>query len=116
MDYGAIGEFMPDEVAGWCFSIADDGLYLFEAYSPAGEDLVIEDYCTSPETALNEMKADIVRVYENYDVDEHVDGWAQMRGTRGVPSTYRELLEDAEAIEKMLEELSIAVSQLELQA
>ncbi len=114
MSFSGFSEKMPDDILGWSFGIDDDGLYLFESYSPAGENLVIENTCSSPEKALNEIKADVVREYENFDVDEHVDLWAGSRGENGVPSTYRELVEDAFAIEKMLEDLAIAVSQINL--
>lgn len=33
-----------------------------------------------------------------FDVDEHVELWIENRGKNGVPSTARELIEDAEAI------------------
>lgn len=68
--------------------------------SPAGEDYWIE--CNDP----NEMTDIIKSEYENFDVDEHVEMWvdAKRSGTQGVPST-TELVEDAKAIQKMLEQL-----------
>lgn len=42
---------------------------------------------------------------EDFDVDEHVEMWLPSRGKGGCPSTARELVEDAEAIVEMIEEL-----------
>lgn len=114
MDYAKLSKLLPCEVNGWDFKINGDGSYSFHSHSPAGEDLWIEHECTSPETALNEIKADIAREYENFDVDEHVDLWAQVRGERGVPGTYEELVDDAHEIEKMLDELADMVATWEV--
>ena len=50
-----------------------------------------------------------------FDVDEHVEMWIEARrnGVRGVPSSIRELVEDAEDIDKMLEELADALAEVE---
>lgn len=52
---------------------------------------------------------------QDFDVDEHVEMWidARKRGVSGVPSTIRELLEDAEAIQKMLNDLVEALNKEE---
>ena len=46
-----------------------------------------------------------------FDVDEHIEMWieAKRSGTNGVPSA-RELVHDAEAIDKMLDELADALA------
>ena len=52
-----------------------------------------------------------VREYaDDFDVDEHVELWIEGRGKRGVPATARELVEDAEAIRDMLNELAVALT------
>ena len=48
-----------------------------------------------------------------FDVDEHVELWVNGRGKNGVPSRIRELVEDAEAIDKMLQELAAALAEVE---
>ena len=72
-------------------------------YSPAGEDFFfyIED---------NEhLGKQIFEHAENFDEDEHIEMWleAKKNGTSGVPSA-RELVHDAEDIQKMLDELAEA--------
>ena len=50
----------------------------------------------------------------DFDPDEHIEMWIEARknGVRGVPST-RELLHDAEDIDKMLQELASALREAE---
>lgn len=50
----------------------------------------------------------------NFDIDEHIELWieAKRNGVKGVPST-RELVYDAEAICKMLQELAAALAKEE---
>lgn len=75
-------------------------------YSPAGEDLWIE--CAKGESIIEAIESE----YNNFDVDEHVDLWAESRGKNGTPSSYRVLVEDAEAIEEMLKTLYNAVMEV----
>lgn len=73
-------------------------------YSPAGEDfsMVIDfDADNQVETFLK----DLWDQAENFDVDDHVELWVPKRGKGGCPSTIRELMEDAEAIQAMIKEL-----------
>ncbi len=44
---------------------------------------------------------------------QHVELWVEGRGKRGVPETFRELVEDAEAIQKMLDELAEALESVQ---
>lgn len=80
-----------------------------ENWSPAGEDL--------PETIFieeGETFAHAVRKWANsFDIDDHVELWAECRGTRGVPSSIRELLDDAEAIQEMFNDLAEALEDAE---
>lgn len=81
----------------------NDGRVEIQKYSPAGEDFCIcVDVENFPE-AVAEYAAD-------FNVDEHIEMWveAKKNGVGGVPST-RELVEDAEAIDKMLQELAAAL-------
>ena len=50
----------------------------------------------------------------NFDVDEHVYDNSFKRGKNGVPSTYRGLVEDAEAIKNMIHELASAIAKLRI--
>lgn len=85
----------------------DDGRVELEKYSPAGEDFTI---CLNVENfpeAVAEYAAD-------FDVDDHIEMWIEARrnGVCGVPST-RVLVTDAEAIDKMLQELADALAESE---
>lgn len=85
-------------------SYTGDGRVEIEKYSPAGEDFVI---CAD----VADFPKSVFEYAENFDVDEHIAMWieAKQNGTRSAPSTI-ELVRDAEEIEKMLQELSDALS------
>jgi hypothetical protein len=93
---------------GWAVSsYTDDGRVEIEKYSPAGEDFSI---CVGVENLPSE-----VREYAaGFDIDEHIEMWIEARknGVSGVPST-RELVKDAEDIDKMLQEIAAALSREE---
>ena len=84
-------------------SYTNDGRVELQKYSPAGEDFSIivevEDFTES------------VREYANdFDADEHAEMWVEARGkVNGVPESIRELIEDAEAIQEMLDGLADAL-------
>lgn len=79
----------------------------FEKYSPAGEDFI---FGVSGQNVVDEVH----EYYETFDTEDHVMGLmeAKKNGFGGVPSL-KELVEDADAIEKMLEELYDALSDVE---
>lgn len=95
------------ENLGWEVSDGlDDGSVELQKYSPAGEDFNI---CVNVENfpeAVAEYAAD-------FDPDEHIEMWIEARnnGVSGVPST-RELVQDAEDIDKMLQELASALAEV----
>ena len=81
-------------------SYTEDGRVEIGKYSPLGEDFsIIVEVENFPES---------VREYaNNFDVDEHAEMWINARGrVRGVPNSIRELIEDAEEIQEMLNELA----------
>ena len=76
------------------FSIEEIEYYVgINQYTPCGEDWwesiwfdgTDKDFIKGVETR-----------YENFDVDEEVELWIESRGRNGVPSSIRELVEDAE--------------------
>lgn len=89
---------------GWSVEIDDDGDICIENWSPAGEDLVF--YVNRDE----DFTEGVCRISECFDVDEHVEPLIEIRGTRGVPSSVRILVEDAYDIEKMLDDLAMHLS------
>ena len=82
------------EDCGWKVNVMDSEIEI-ENWSPAGEDLV--EYLRK-DLDIYEQFCDISL---NFDVDEHVEMWIELRGTRGVPSSISELVKDAEEIEDM---------------
>lgn len=80
-----------------------DGRVEIEKYSPAGEDFSI---CVDFEN----FPAAVARYSADFDPDEHIEMWIEARhnGTSGVPST-RELVQDADDIQNMLNELAEAL-------
>jgi len=93
---------------GWAVSsYTDDGRVELEKYSPAGEDFSI---CVGVES----LPADVREYAAGFDIDGHIEMWIEARknGVSGVPST-RELVHDAEDIDKMLQEIAAALSRAE---
>lgn len=99
------------EKLGWSINIdRNDGAWEFSQGSPAGEDFSFTAGGTDPESVIEDVKDYAC----HFDIDEHIEMWidARRNGVAGVPST-RELVTDAEAIDKMLQELAIALQELE---
>ena len=79
--------------------------WVFEAWSPEGENIAIEGQVTCADGALGEILSEVRQAADAFDVDEHVALWVPVRGRRGVPESVRALLADAEAIEWMHKDL-----------
>lgn len=73
-------------------------------YSPAGEDFFFA-------VSTKNFPKEIDEYADNFDPDEHIEMWIEARknGVSGVPTT-RELVHDAEEIQKMLKELAEALT------
>lgn len=92
---------------GWnIIDVMPDNSFDLQKHSPAGEDYHLTVYADSVVDDVNNEAG-------YFDVDEHVMDWAGMRGQNGVPDTIRELLEDAEAIKVMLNELADALKAIQ---
>ena len=75
-----------------------------QKYSPAGEDFgFVVDF--NEENSIESFIEDLEAYYENFDPDEHVEMWVDSRGKNGVPGSIRELIDDADEIKDMIEEL-----------
>lgn len=71
---------------------------LIEQWSNLGEDLVEEIECKTKKDFISEFE----RIAKNFDIDDHVGMYANIRGKYGVPNcTIRDLLNDAEEIKKI---------------
>lgn len=88
------------ESLGWTVREYDDGSAELSQYSPAGEDF---SFCIETENFAEEIRS----YYEDFDPEEHAAMWY---GGRGAPDLHI-LIEDADAIDSMLEDLAIAVTQ-----
>lgn len=93
----------------WSVHECEDGTVELESTSPAGENLIV--------TVDADGFVENVKAYAaGFDIDEHIEMRISARssGTAGVPST-RELVKDAEAIDKMLQELAAALWKFEME-
>ena len=94
------------------FTVEDDGpnhYVLFRASSPAGEDVCLEETWSKadfPELTMADLVVFVENEANHYNADEHAELWIETRGSNGVPSTIRDLLDDAEAIGEMIEDLA----------
>ena len=91
------------EALGWNVS-EDEEYIMFSNSSPAGEDLYEE--CSKDEDVLDWA----LNLASSFDADEHIEMWvdAKRSGVSGVPSI-RELVEDADEIQKMYDALCDAI-------
>ena len=62
-------------------------------YTPAGEDWSV---CIWFDGTNKDFIKSIEKLVENFDIDEEVEPYIEIRGTRGVPKSVRTLIEDAE--------------------
>lgn len=77
-------------------------------YSPAGEDF----FFTVPK---RNFSVEVDQYADDFDADEHAEMWVECRKTvRGVPQSIRALIDDADAIQKMLYTLARALNEKEL--
>lgn len=94
------------EELDWKVNIGES-CWEFQKHSPAGEDFFLS---ISGEDVVDEL----LEYYEEFDTEDHVMGLmeAKKNGLQGAPSL-RELVEDADDIEKMIEDLYDALHDVE---
>lgn len=90
------------EQKGWKINEYDNEIDICQ-YSPLGEDFF---FTVSKENARQE----IIDYAFEFDPEEHAELYIGMRGTHGIPNSIRDLMDDADAIAEMLDELSEAVA------
>lgn len=91
------------EELGWWVSEYKDTFEIGKS-SPAGEDFFFD---VGSDNAVAE-----VRLYaDNFDPEDHAVGW--YKAGRGEPSSLRDLLDDADAIDQMLDDLATALENME---
>lgn len=93
------------EQLDWVVNESESWIEL-ENTSPAGEDFIFS-------VSADNFVDDIKEYAANFDPDEHIEMWvtAKHNGGKDIPSI-RELVEDADAIDKMLQELAIAMCEV----
>lgn len=77
--------------------------------SPAGEDFWTTAYFKDAEDFIKGVRT----CAKEFDPDHNVEIWVDRRGQGGCPDTIRELMDDAEAIQKSLNELADALQALD---
>ena len=89
------------ETLGWNVYCGDDGYVELSQCSEAGEDFFFT-------VSANNLIEDVKDYTESFDSEEHAAMWydAGQSGVRGVPSLH-ELVEDADAIQEMLNDLAM---------
>lgn len=80
-----------------------------EWYTPEGEDFIFTVW-------FDGTDADFIRKFAEYaadfDPDEHAEMWVDSRGKNGVPNSIRALIDDADAIKKMLRIVAADLAEL----
>ena len=78
-----------------------------EFYSPAGEDFIETIWFSSltKESIINSFR----KMSDSFDEDAHVESLIGSRGKNNVPSTIRELCDDADAIKDKLNMISMSM-------
>lgn len=77
-----------------------------ENWSPLGEDLILDFGC-------EDFPAELEEYINDYDPDEHCRFWVERwNEDKSVPKSVRALIDDADEIEEMLEDLLLAVVQV----
>lgn len=86
----------------------------FSKYSPAGQDFFFS--ATLSDADITTLIDDIENYYENYDVDYQTYIWLDSfgHGMNGAPYRLRDVLEDMEAIERMIGELLDHIKKLKV--
>lgn len=80
----------------------NEPMWELRQYTPAGEDWIVE---LEVNNDVNTLITSLKEYVDNFDVDEEVAIFIEMRGTHGVPCSIRTLLEDAEWKEEILQNL-----------
>lgn len=106
--FGEVLKLIEDK--GWnCMVNEEDCEIGIENWSPAGEDMY--DYLSYGSNDLSDdekgknLIESLGQLAENFDADEHAEMYIDMRGQNGVPNDIRTLIEDADDIQKMYDDL-----------
>lgn len=99
------------EISDTDFGIEKEPGWELQQYTPLGEDWYVSfQHSNNIDTFINSLKS----YTYNFDIDEEVELYVEMRGKHGIPSSISALLEDAkwkkETLEDLLAEILTAVA------
>ena len=95
------------ESYGWAVDMDSDSIE-FNQYSPAGEDFSFT-VLTKDASDAESLAAEVRSYADSFDTEEHVKMWVDAQGSvSGVPDI-KTLVEDADAIQEMLNDLADAL-------
>ena len=80
--------------------------------SPLGEDIVETVWFDGTDIGFIEGVRELA---DSFDPEEHAEMWIEGRGKNGVPESIRDLLDDADAIKEMLNELADALENIDIE-
>lgn len=106
------------ECNGWSVGL-DTGqekvivVFEFSKHTPAGQDFSFS--ATMRDNSLESLVADMVEYYEGFDVDSEAYLWLDSNGhgKNGAPYRMKDMVEDMEEAEKMIDRLLDAIMELE---
>lgn len=87
------------------FNYANERCTAIKKYTPCGEDW-FEEFSWKSAKAFTEELENFV---DNFDIDEQIEVWLPLRGTRGVPEHVTDLIEDAKWKLEQLEQLLLDI-------
>ena len=82
-----------------------------ETFSPCGEDVVETVWFDGTDVGFING---VINCACDFNADEHAEMWVEHRGENGVPNSIRELIDDADAIQGMLDELVTELAKLDM--
>ena len=89
-----------DKLGWWFKEYKDDDYIEIGKQSPEGEDFF---FTVDKKNIVREIR----EYADDFDPDEHAEMWCEARGrVAGVPQSIRALIDDADAIKLMLQELA----------
>lgn len=107
------------ETQGWHVDVQQEKkcrtiLFEFSKFTPAGQDFSFS--ATMKGNSLDSLISDMEDYYEGFDVDTETYLWldGNGHGKRGAPYRMKDVLQDMEEAEKMIEKLLDAITELAL--
>lgn len=81
-------------------------------FSPCGEDIIEIVWFDGTDVGFIDG---VKKCALNFDADEHAEFWVDYRGENGVPNSIRQLINDADAIYEMFDDLAGELEKLHIE-